>query len=304
MDIYYTTDASTPSKENGTLYLSPIEITKTTVIRALAVNDSAGSSVHVTQTYIFPDDVLAQTEDQSGYPTTWLQPESADSIYYEIPSHYGLDQEFVARVDVNAVIINSLKSLPVISITSDISNLFSKSTDSDSGGIYMYSGEPFGSTSSLKYHYGRGWTRHAAVEYFNSNEEDGFIDFQENCAIRIHGGASRSTRKTLKRSFKIGFKGGYGPTKLKEQVFGPDSPKQYDWLILRGGFDQRLGLQIFDPWSKSAMRDMGQYAARSKFVHVYLNGMYWGMYNLSEQMDENCMRDNLGRRFISMGYDD
>jgi len=39
---------------------------------------------------------------------------------------------------------------------------------------------------------------------------------------------------------------------------------------------------------------MGQYAAHSKFVQVYINGLYWGMYNLSERMDNNCMRDNLG----------
>ncbi|MFO7657194.1 MAG: CotH kinase family protein, partial [Bacteroidales bacterium] len=86
----------------------------------------------------------------------------------------------------------------------------------------------------------------------------------------------------------------FGPTKLKEQVFGNGSPKQYDWLILRGGFAPRLGQQVKDPWAKATMRAMGQYAARNKFVHVYLNGLYWGMYNLSEQMDDNCMRDNLG----------
>ena len=45
---------------------------------------------------------------------------------------------------------------------------------------------------------------------------------------------------------------------------------------------------------KNSMRAMGQYSAYNRFVHVYLNGMYWGMYNLCEYMDENCMRDNLG----------
>jgi hypothetical protein len=139
-----------------------------------------------------------------------------------------------------------------------------------------------------------GWERPASIEYFNSSNQDGKIDFQENIGLKIHGGATRSTRKTLKTSYKIGFKGAYGISKLKESIFGDEGPDQFDRLILRGGFDRRLENQVVDLWVKSAMIDMGNFAARSKFVHVYLNGMYWGMYNLSEQMDDNSMRDNLG----------
>lgn len=292
VDIYYTTDASTPDT-SGILYTDSISIDKTTVLRAVAVSDDSSSSVSVTSTYIFPEDVFSQFEDQPGYPETWLLP--GDFMeYFEIPTHYHMNQDVLNMGEVNNNIVASIKSLPIVSLVTDIDNLFSKSTHADSGGIYMYSGEPLGSTSSLMYHLGRGWERPASVEYFNSDEQDGSLDFQENCGIRIHGGASRSTRKTLKRSFKIGFKAEYGPTKLKERMFGDESPNQYDWLILRGGFDRRLENQVVDPWLKSAMRDMGNYAARNKFVHLYLNGMYWGIYNLSEQMDENCMRDNLG----------
>ncbi len=292
-DIYYTTDASTPDTSNGILYSDSISITKTSVIRAIAVINDTATSITSTRSYIFPEDVFTQSEDQPGYPDTWLMPTDY-MVYSEISTHYGANPDVLAMDAVSNNIVESLKSLPIISIVTDIDNLFSKSTDADSGGIYMYSGESLGSTSSLLYHLGRGWIRPASVEYFNSDDQDGSIDFQENCGIKIHGGASRTTYKTLKRSFKIGFKSEYGPTKLKERVFGDDSPNQYDWLILRGGFDVRLENQVVDPWVKSSMRDIGHYAARSKFVHVYLNGMYWGMYNLSEQMDENCMRDNLG----------
>jgi hypothetical protein len=295
-DIYYTTDASTPGTSNGILYSDSIEISNTTVIRAVAVIDGSATSASTTKSYIFPEDVFSQFEDQPGYPDTWLKPEdhNVPMIYEEISTHYGMNQDVLNMAAVSNNLIASIKSLPIVSIVTDIDHLFSKSTHANSGGIYIYSGEPLGSTASLTYHLGRGWERPASVEYFNSNEQDGLLDFQENCGIRIHGGASRSTRKTLKRSFKLGFKSEYGPTKLRERVFGEDSPDQYDWLVLRGGFDRRLENQVVDPWVKSVMRDMDHYAARSKFVHLYLNGMYWGMYNLSEQMDENCMRDNLG----------
>jgi hypothetical protein len=292
-EIYYTTDASTPGISNGILYTDSIEITRTMAIRAVAVIEGVDSSSCVTCTYIFPADLFTQTEDQPGYPETWLMPQDYGE-YYDIDPHYGMNPDVLAMNDVKNNMVASLKSLPIISIVTDIDHLFSKDTTEENGGIYMYSGEPLGSTSSLLYHIGRGWERPASVEYFNSTKADGSLDFQENCGLKIHGGASRSTRKTLKRSFKIGFKGEYGPTKLKEKMFGDDAPREYDRLVLRGGFDNRLENQVVDPWVKSAMRDMGQYAARSKFVHLYLNGMYWGMYNLSEQMDENSMRDNLG----------
>jgi hypothetical protein len=295
-DIYYTTDASTPGISNGILYSDSIEITNTTVIRAVSVIDTT-ASVSTTSSYLFLQDVFNQFEDQPGYPATWLQPENQNvkMIYIEIPAHYHMNADVLAMEAVNSNLIASIKSLPIVSVVTDIDNLFSKSTHADSGGIYIYSGEPFRPTSSLIYHLGRGWERPASVEYFNSNKQDGSLDFQENCGLKIHGGASRSTHKTLKRSFKIGFKAKYGPPKLKEKVFGDDAPEQFDRLILRGGFAPRIwNNEAIDPWVKSAMLDMGQYAARSKFVHLFLNGMYWGMYNLSEQLDENFMRDNLG----------
>lgn len=290
--IYYTTDASTPDIKNGILYTDPIHITKTTVIRTIAIIEGE-SSVTKTSTFIFPEDVFHQTENQPGYPNSWLIPTSYMK-YDEIDTHYGMNSGVLKMEAVSQNLISSIKSLPIISVVTDIDNLFSKDIDPNTGGIYMYSGESDGGTAGLKYHVGRGWERPASVEYFNSNTDDGEIDFQENCGIKIHGGASRSTRKTLKRSLKIGFKSVYGPSKLDEKLFGKGSPKQYDRLILRGGFDRRLENQVVDPWVKATMRDMDEYAARSKFVHLYLNGMYWGMYNLSEQMDDNCMRDNLG----------
>lgn len=287
MDIYYTTDANTPDTLKGNLYTGPININTTTVVRAIAVSGNNISNT-VTQTYIFTDSVIRQPNNPAGYPDTWMD-QRADAF---VPANYDMKQDVVDMPEVSKVIEESLKSLPVISLVSDIDNLFSKSTHPDSGGIYMYCGEPYWGDSG--YGLGKGWERPASVEYFNPGEIDDPIDFQSNCAVKISGNASRNRSKTFKQSFRIGFKAEYGPTKLKAQLFGKGSPEQYDWFILRGGFDRRWGLQLKDPFVKNSMRALGQYSAYNRFVHVYLNGMYWGMYNLCEYMDENCMRDNLG----------
>ena len=49
--IYYTTDGSVPSAENGTLYTGAISLTSTTTIKAIAVKDGAYSSEIVTKKY-------------------------------------------------------------------------------------------------------------------------------------------------------------------------------------------------------------------------------------------------------------
>ena len=39
---------------------------------------------------------------------------------------------------------------------------------------------------------------------------------------------------------------------------------------------------------------MGHASARGTFVHLYLNGLYWGVYNLAERPDENFAAEHLG----------
>lgn len=57
--IRYTTDGSLPSESRGIIYTSPIEITKTTVVRAMAYSEGYASTNVDTHTYIFPNDVIA-----------------------------------------------------------------------------------------------------------------------------------------------------------------------------------------------------------------------------------------------------
>ena len=59
--IYYTTDGTVPSTTNGTVYTAPFEITTTTTVMAVAVNE-AGASEPATATY-----TLFVVEETAGY---------------------------------------------------------------------------------------------------------------------------------------------------------------------------------------------------------------------------------------------
>ena len=56
--IRYTTDSSTPTRANGTLYEGPLTVSSTTTLRFAAFKDGFDPSVIETQTYIFLDDVF------------------------------------------------------------------------------------------------------------------------------------------------------------------------------------------------------------------------------------------------------
>ena len=49
-----------------------------------------------------------------------------------------------------------------------------------------------------------------------------------------------------------------------------------------------------DQWARQTAQEMGKLAVRGRFVHVCINGLYWGIYNLIERPDEEYLAHQLG----------
>ena len=49
--------------------------------------------------------------------------------------------------------------------------------------------------------------------------------------------------------------------------------------------DNRQGQFIRDEWARQTQLAMGQPAAHGTWVHLYINGLYWGLYNPTERPD-------------------
>jgi hypothetical protein len=128
--------------------------------------------------------------------------------------------------------------------------------------------------------------------------EDGTTAFQVNCGLQIQGNAARDPQKQPKHPFKVLFKGDYGQSSLNYQMF-PDSPvDQFDQINLRADFNfswlhwdganQRpRGQRTRDAWMKDTMRALGGLAGHNRYSHLYINGVYWGIYDPAERPDEN-----------------
>jgi hypothetical protein len=124
-----------------------------------------------------------------------------------------------------------------------------------------------------------------------------------DCGLRIEGGYFRGRDITRKRSFRVLFKQACGPGRLKRDLFHEASAVQeFDSLVFRAGandgysWDAVKDTEQFtrDEFNRRLQLDMGHSAPRGLFVHLYLNGLYWGLYNLCERPNEDFSASYFG----------
>jgi len=260
--IHYTLDGSAPSETHGNEYFIPFRIQTTTCLRAMAFRPGWMSTNVDTQTYIFLDDVIHQPGKPFGFPDRWGST-TAD---------YEMDPDVVNNSQYGSRMRDSLLSLPTMSIVTDKDNLF--------GGSGIYS-------NSLSF--GVTWERPASVEYFFP---DGTTGFQVNAGLRIYGGNPfRGMNLTRKKSFRLLFKREYGPTKLNYPLFdAKDAAKRFDTIVLRAGSNDgwnnwgKTDTQyIVDEFMHRFQLETGQVSPHGTFVHLYVDGLYWGLYHATER---------------------
>jgi hypothetical protein len=295
-DIRYTLDGSEPTA-TSTAYTAPLNVSGTTIVRAAAVVDGQLASPIATATYIFVDDVLRQSNTPEGYPAEWG---SYTQEWGTAIADYEMDPEMTQNPALAPKIREGLLSLPALSIVTDRDNLFSHENDSVHGGIYIFTGPPVGDNT------GHGWTRPASVELIPANSVvDGLpSDFYATCGLRLHGGHGRLAEKNPKHSFRLVFKKDYGQKSLEYPLFGESEPQLFKQLVLRCHFgnswqhwsegNRTKAQYARDVWARRMQRRLGHTSVNARYVNLFLNGMYWGMYNMAERVDDQYGKDHLG----------
>jgi hypothetical protein len=269
--IRYSLDGSLPSPVIGLLYTGPISINKTTTLRAASFKPGYQPSDIDTHTYIFVEDVLRQNAASASarrFPSTWGQ----------WPADYEMDSKVIGPNDAFggryvASIRDDLRALPSLSLVMNITDLFGPA------GIYLH--------PEL---HGTDGERPTSVEVVYPDDTKGE---QVNCGLRIHGGVSRNL-DFGKLSFRLVFKDKYGPAQWHYPVFGTysNATDHFDDLVLRGNVHEgwASGLRndstyLRDTFARETLLAMGGVASHSRWFHLYLNGLYWGIYELVERPD-------------------
>jgi hypothetical protein len=285
--IRYTLDGSEPTEQRGSVYTpgTTIPILTTTNVRSAAFKAGWIPAPVTTHTYIFVDDVARQPAIVPGWPSDWGYDSEVKGI---VPADYAMDQRVVNSTLPGYSIRDALLDVPTLSIS-----MLRDDFISDATGIYA---NPLSR-----------WERKCSIEYILP---DGTEGFQCDCKIESHGGSSRRPWRMQKHSMRLTFTSLYGPAKLEYPLFPESGVAKFNQLVLRGGFCDSWGLvswdsgryrpndsqYIRDTWVKESLRDMGQPSSSSSFVHLYVDGLYFGLYNLSERLAQDFFADHLGGR--------
>jgi len=283
--IHYTLDGSEPVEGSRRVYKPerPVLITTTTQVRSVAFKPGWKTADIMTHSYIFVDDVAYQPTHPAGWPRDWGYSSDAGDI---VPADYEMDARVVESTLPGYSVREALLDIPTMSISMPLDDFIGDDT-----GIYA-------NPQSR-------WERKCSVEYILPDGSDGF---QHDCKIEIHGNASRRPYRMQKHSLRLTFTSMYGPAKLKYPLFPESEVEKFNQLVLRACFTDSWGLvswsssryrpndsqYLRDVWMKDSLRDMGQPSSHGSFVHLYVNGLYFGLHNLTERVGEEFFAEHLG----------
>ena len=142
------------------------------------------------------------------------------------------------------------------------------------------------------------------MEWIDPNLDDPNMTehFGVNAGLRVQGGDYARASSRPKVGLQFFFRGEYGPTKLEYPLFPDTEVQTFDRLALRqiwnysfvgdsGGYGPDY---LRDVFSRDTVRDMKGLTPHGRPIQLYLNGLYWGLYIMTERVDETFASEHLG----------
>jgi len=177
----------------------------------------------------------------------------------------------------------------IISLVSDPHNL----VDQDYG--IMVRGNPNNRWDGPnKYNFqqkGEAWERPAYLELFEGSAGSRSVPLSTGVGIRVRGAYSRAPGQ---KSFTVYFKEQYGINNLRNYNLIPGAVKadgspvdRYKGFMLRSGANDSEYTKFYDVFLQELLNDRSFSTQAGVPCIVYLNGEYWGPYNLQERYSDN-----------------
>lgn len=133
--------------------------------------------------------------------------------------------------------------------------------------------------ASNAFNEGKEWERQASVSYFDETHSH---IFTQNTGIRISG---NSTRSAAQKSLNLFARDIYDDSEIIPYAFF-DHANFYSTIKLRNGGGNTEHIKFLDAFLEEAAKMRGISVQDSKPCIVFLNGEYWGIYNIRERYNE------------------
>lgn len=171
---------------------------------------------------------------------------------------------------------NGSGAVYTVSLVSDPYNL-----TSDEAGILV---EGSGRTPN----YNQDWEREAHVEIYDC---EGKLILSQECGMRQQG---QTCRAEPQQCFKLIARGEYGDSLFRGHIF---SRRDYDVckaILIRNSSDDANKTRMRDSVLQTLAEDTSVLYQETEVCVVYLNGEYWGHYNLREAVNPTLICINEG----------
>lgn len=275
--IYFTTDGRPPSPANGTIYDNPIQISSTTVVRAMATAPGMTPTNIDTQTYLFPADIINQSASITGYPRPNYSTGGGGPV---VQMDYEMDPGITTNPAYSSDVLAAFAGIPSMCLSLDPNEIF--------GENHFYDGEDIEARVAVEILY---------PDDPSSNE-------------KTEAGIESHSHQRLKRSMRLNFRSEYGHSRwstglFRKTPFNPNNratPNEVKRVILRAGnnrawsrtFSREKTTFALDEFARLSQQAMGGDGMRGAFVHLFINGIYWGLYNPVIRADTFYTSDTYG----------
>lgn len=274
--IRYTTNGTAPTPTSGTIYSKAIPISTTSVIRAIGYKGGTVTPV-ATHSYIFLNDVLHQPAKIAGWPNHDYAINSGTGM---ATHDYEMDPNVVNNSAYKGIIKQGMTSIPTMSLVLDKNEFWD-----------LYEGDE---------------TYQASVEIF----------YPDNTKEQFTTGLESHSHNRLKRALKLNIKSAIHTNIFKKAPLnGAKAATTFKdtKIVLRSGnnrswaraFNQNRTCYTRDEWYRASQLAVSGVGGRGNFVHLYVNGLYWGLYNPVERSDAGMLSNYFGGTFDDwMALDD
>lgn len=326
--LLWTTNSAEPTEFSDAGPEHTFTLNGTTILRAFAVRDGFEKSRAATRSYLFKTSILGTAvppadhqgaRDVQGEFLGLLRgyPEVTENSAF--PLLYAMNPDVIAaRSSVpqgELTLSQELSAVPIVSIVSAVADVL----DLDTGGLYPNSGQTENFLDLSPDPRALDWQRPGTFELFMP---DGTSSGQQDVALLMTGGSSIQQDTTRKHNWRIRFDSQFADGELDFPVFTDTSITEFRSLHLKNpthdswsntwGSTGKLGItingQYSEPWyrvsdiatysnegwARAAHLAMGHDAPRARWVHVFLNGIYWGPHQIAERVDDEFMDEHFG----------
>ncbi|PRQ04510.1 CotH protein [Enhygromyxa salina] len=266
--ITYTLDGSDPRTSPSALTGPPgtqvmidpnASLAPGVVLRAYSTFENDPPGPLRAHTYIFLPDVLTQPAELPGWQTYDYNGSGGPARH-----DYEMDPAIVDDPAYADEMVAALTEIPTMCLSAELGELWS-----------AYRGD---------------------AEIMASIE----LIFPEGDSEDTTGGIERHSHDRVKNSIRLSFKSEYEDPKWSTDLLqrgpqnGASATDKFDRMVLRGGNNRSWARNwnpdrttyATDQWIRDTTIELSGVGSHGTFVHLYLNGVYFGLYNPVERLDE------------------